>query len=372
MNSQKLIKYLENIKKSDKIYIYYHNDGDGVISALAMIKVLTKYISIENIKSSPTLKADSKINQEVSKNKPDKLIFLDISDTTGINYKNILQIDHHPSGKYTKGITITPEDGNVACCYLIYTIIKNTKILDIKEIDEIKWIIGLGLLSDLLFTKESIKFLEEIKKEYKIFSDIVIKDEKISRQKISFWRKLLPINPYKSSYLVRYINSPFETEKESLMLNILLNCKDPRKIYESKDGKLIKKMYDKREYEIKRVCKDFERNFKKKKKYSEFEMNDELKVAFYFPDTALTTNSYINALSFNHPEWYVFCFSNLNEKEIRISVRNQESKVDLGKLLGSLIKGGGHPNAAGGVVSKENLDKFKVDFLNSLKNMENK
>ena len=30
----------------------------------------------------------------------------------------------------------------------------------------------------------------------------------------------------------------------------------------TKDGKLIKKMYEKREYEIKRVCKDFERNFK--------------------------------------------------------------------------------------------------------------
>jgi len=187
MNEQKLIKYLENIKRSDKIYIYYHNDGDGVISALAMIKLLTKYISIENINSSPTLKADSKVNQEISKNKPDKLIFLDISDTTGITYKNILQMDHHPSGKYAKGITITPENGNVACCYLIYNIIKKTTILDNKEIDELKWIIGLGLLSDLLFTEESIKFLEEIKKEYKIFSDVIIKDGKVSRQKICFW-----------------------------------------------------------------------------------------------------------------------------------------------------------------------------------------
>ena len=369
MNYKEILAYLKSIKKTDKVSIYYHSDGDGVISALAMIKLLTKYIPIENINSSPTLKADSKVDQEVSKNKPDRLIFLDISNTTQVKHKNILQIDHHPTGEYTKGITILPEKGNVACCYIIYKLIKEIGVLNDKEINEFKWIIGLGLLSDLLFTEESLEFLEELKKEYKIFSDIVIKDGKVSRQKISFWKRFLPVNPYKSSYLVRYINSPFETENESLMLNILLNCNDPKEIYQSKEGKLIKELYDKREHEIKRVCDNFESNFKKREKSSEFEMNDDLKVAFYFPDTTLTTNSYINALSFNHSEWYVFCFSNLNEKDMRISVRNQESKVDLGKLLSSLVKGGGHPNAAGGVVSKEDFNKFKVDFLKSLKKL---
>jgi len=113
-------------------------------------------------------------------------------------------------------------------------------------------------------------------------------------------------------------------------------------------------------------CKNFERNFKKKKKSQEFEINEDQKVVFYFPETNLTTNSYANSLSFNHPDWYIFCFSNINDKEIRISVRNQESKTDLGKLLSSLVNGGGHPNAAGGVVSKDNFDKFKEKVLSSL------
>jgi oligoribonuclease NrnB/cAMP/cGMP phosphodiesterase (DHH superfamily) len=41
--------------------------------------------------------------------------------------------------------------------------------------------------------------------------------------------------------------------------------------------------------------------------------------------------------------------------------------VDLGKILSSLIKGGGHPNAAGGVISKEDFDNFKINVLKHLK-----
>jgi oligoribonuclease NrnB/cAMP/cGMP phosphodiesterase (DHH superfamily) len=73
----------------------------------------------------------------------------------------------------------------------------------------------------------------------------------------------------------------------------------------------------------------------------------------------------VNRVSRENPDKLIFLFEDMDDK-YDIDARFQGEGVHLGKLMEKLVGGGGHRNAAGGIVAKNDLKPLKKRILKEL------
>jgi nanoRNase/pAp phosphatase (c-di-AMP/oligoRNAs hydrolase) len=77
-------------------------------------------------------------------------------------------------------------------------------------------------------------------------------------------------------------------------------------------------------------------------------------------------SSIVNLVSRKNPDKIIILFEDIEDK-YDIDARHQGDGVHLGNLMEKLCGGGGHKNAAGGLISKGELKEFKKKLLKELK-----
>ena len=336
-------KFFEELKPIDKIALIYHMDMDGVCSAALIHKTLEKL----NVKNGTNISISKNIVSTYDNVENDlktlsdfnKIIIVDIGVDTQIKNqqkktsRSILLIDHHIIKRDLNSksvIFINPRFGNEEtyqpAAYIIYKLLSG--LVDMKDVE---WIAVLGIVSDLGY-EDCIDVLKDWVKVKK-------KDE------------LFVTRPGQISYSL--LGASYELGFEKT-LKILVEAKSMGDLEENE--------------EVSEAFEKYERVFEEGKK--EFWKNAEIVGNIIFsvikPKYKRLGSPIINRISFERPENIIFLFEK-RDGEYKIGVRHQSGKTDLGKLMKKCCGGGGHKQAAGGMIRIKDLEKFKKCVIKELK-----
>lgn len=334
------LEKIKNFLSSLKDYsLVYHKDSDGVCSAALLTKILGEPKTV-----SPNDKPSIEITDQLIKtiNKTPKTIFTDLP-VDQLNYKKIksdtLVIDHHTTKenlnktKQKNFLHINPRfqkpDIYLPASYLVYKILKELGY----GVEKYKWIAGIGIVGDR-GTENCKDLIEEIEKDF----DLNIED-------LDFLSSLI-----ESSKIVKGVSGVSEAFK------IVSNAKNPNDILDSK----LMNYYKKSQKEIENLMLDFEYN-------SEYVPNADAYlyklVSRYNVGSVISTK-----LSEKNPDTAIFVYKITSY--FFMSARCQSGRINVGKLLKKLTKGlgkgGGHPQAAGASMPKENGEEFLKRLRNYL------
>lgn len=338
MLSKKQIKEIqETLNNAQNPLFLFDNDQDGLCSFL----ILQRYI--ERGKGFPvkSLPLDESYFRKIEELKPDCLFILDTALVTQNFFDKIKEInlpvvwiDHHDSKKI-----ILPENikyynpikkKNIpsSTSYLCYEVTKKKQDL---------WLTILGCLSDKFIPPE----YEEFKKIYPDLSfdskeafDIVYNSDigKIS-QILGCGLKDRTTNVIK-------------------MIKFLMKVKTPYEILE--ENSQNKEMHEK----FKEISQKYEKILNKAKEKAQ----EEQKKLFFFEYGGETSMSseISNRLKHLYPEKIVFV-AYVSEGFVNISGRGKNVKKILEKALKNIenARGGGHKDAVGGRIMRNDLEKFK-------------
>jgi single-stranded DNA-specific DHH superfamily exonuclease len=344
-NKKYFFNFLERLTEKDNIGVYCHNDLDGISSAVIINKFLEekklKYKEFNFIQiGKDTFKI---INQEINKKRFNKIILCDLSIDVDLNNFNrinkkteCLFIDHHPSKKINKNI-IRAESKN-CCAFVLYSLLK-----DKTNLKKYEQLIAATIISEMTYPYEgSFKFIK------KIFP-------KISKEKI------FESIPGKLSKKITSCLIYFD-KKEKKVFNYLLKGK-----WEILNG--YEEVIDKE------VLK-WEKEYKKNQEFF-----SEEKLHFYYGKPKFGVTSIVTTrLCLEKPdETFVFVTDSRDKKGIlKISCRNNKGTRDVNLLMKKAIKGlknasgGGHLKASGGQIMKKDLNRFKENLINILKEEDKK
>lgn len=318
------------IEKADNPLIFYDDDGDGLIS-YCLIK--RKYDKCNGSVVKGNFDTELYV-KKVKKYNPDLVIIVDVpvipQDFVDRVNIPVVWIDHHPiiqleGVKYFNSLLNDRKD-NRPVSYWCY-----------KLVNQDLWLAAIGSIGDW-----NLVLFEEIKK---IYPDLfngkfsspgdVIYNSRFGEliQMINFLLKGRVKDVKKNAEILCRINSPYEIlDKQS---------EEGEFIFEQ--ASKIKKKYEK-------LLEEALRDIKKGKI-----------IAFiYFSGDISLTGDLANELIYRYPKKIIVVAREKNE-EMKMSLRS--SKINLPEILEKIFKeipgyGGGHANAVGCAVSKENFKKF--------------
>jgi len=337
------IKEFFNYLKNEKIGLFYHDDGDGICSAVIAAKAVKRLRGKEPDLISYSGQRLKHIVDFAKREDITKLIAVDLtldSHKKAIEeiekFAGILIIDHHEFEEDINSentIQIKPElygeKGGAAnpACKLTYEVLK--EVIAISDLD---WVAAAGIISDSGYSQNK-DFIDHILKKY----NYEVKDD-IFKTKLGEVSKLIGY-----ACAAGEINECYE---------VLSNSETPEDFLNSK----LKQYKD----EVEKEVNYFVANYKKLAEFHE-------DVVFYNLETKYRLKSLIaNILSNGHPNITFFVFQEQNERYM-ISARRQDGKVELNKIMAKATKhGGGHIKASGGSIEKQDLDTFKKRILELL------
>ncbi len=320
------------LNKSENPLFLFDDDPDGICSFILLKKYLDKGKGVI-VKSSPRL--TEVYTRKIDEYRPDLVIILDKPEIEQefIDKVNvpIIWIDHHQPQKL-QGIhyynpRVQNKDDKTPTTYWCYKISK-------KDL----WIAGVGTISDWFIPD----FFKELKQKY----PDLLTNKKDEPGEILFntkWGELCRLFAFltkgktsqvnKNMHILTQIKTPYE----------LLNQETPKAKYLFKQTKRILNQYN----EL------LEKAVKAKTK-------DKI-LLFVYPSTKNSfTGELSNELIYKFPDKIVMVGREIDE-EIRFSLRS--SKVLLPPILEKAFKeipgyGGGHENACGSNINKNDLNKF--------------
>lgn len=342
MNNFK-IKKMNKIKKflsSLKDYsLVYHKDSDGVCSAALLSKALGEPTTVSP-NDQPSIEITDQLINRV--NETPKTIFTDLP-VDQLDYKKIksdtLVVDHHTTKENLNNVGsdnflhINPRfqkpDIYLPASYLVYKILEELGY----DVEKYKWIAGIGIVGDR-GTDNCKDLINSIEDEF----DLNIKD-------LDFLSGLI-----ESSKIVKGVGGISEAFK------IVSNAEKPKDIMNSN----LMNYYKKCQKEIENLMADFEYN-------SEYIPNANAYI--YKLVSRYNVGSVISTkISEKKPDAAVFVYKITSY--FFMSARCQSGRINVGKLLKKLTKGlgkgGGHPQAAGASMPKENAEKFLKRLRNYL------
>lgn len=336
-------KYLNKIKTNDFVLVIFHNDCDGIASALLVEKFLIKKRKdgIDYIISQP-MPVEKNLLKKIQTCAPNKIIFLDLAMDQQPNVikkikrvADILIIDHHEIVKNLNNKNIihyNPKFKNKdiyqSAAYITYKIINN-----ITEMKKWLWIAAIGIIGDYEL-KDSQDLVSIIKKEYNI-------KRKLYNSQLSIVVDI--INAVKISKRI----------KAEQLFKILSNCKSFEDVIKNEE---LVRIYNEVQTELESVnLDDVER------------VGDIiflcLKSKYDIRSTIATKlgEKYKNNLVI------VYQFSG---KYINISGRNQSKKWNVDRIFKKITvgigTGGGHKSAAAAKIKKEKWDYFKNALIEEM------
>jgi len=336
-SKKEFLDFLSNIRKKDKITILAHNDLDGLAATLFLEKILaTRKIKANFIEFLGHHKEVlEEMTKKLIKNKISKVFFLDFSVDLGYlkdfekfrkKFDTFL-IDHHPINpnlKNKKGMIKT--ESNDCTALTLYDLAK-----DFFNVASLDWLACVAIVAEWSYKNpENMKFLQER------YPGITDKNYENSEPGKTYMRIEAGLRYYK---------------------------KDLKKVYgfiKDKNLESLKKIQ-------KIIDSEIEKGMKEYKEKAEFYPEKNLYFAYFTPKFDLSS-PLLTILSKKEP-FTTFVLVSDREKDLRLNLRNQESGKDMNVLVQKAIKGlkdgvsGGHFNAAGGSIQKEDVEKFKENLL---------
>lgn len=326
-------KFLKSIAPNEKVTIIHHRDIDGICSG-ALVKIALERLKIkDSMLFSGSYKDLSVILQNV---KSDKTIIADIGVSS--NFVRFLAnptliIDHHMIKDDINRddiIFINPrlinQDVYQPASYIVYKLMDGVVDLQDKE-----WLVVLGIAGDYAF--------EDCKDILRKWSNAKSRDELLEKTEIG-----------KAAFFLT--GAIFELGVEKVM-EILLTTKDFHSLLENKEVRNAGNIY-KRSYE-----KDKEKFWKKSESIG--------KIIFSIirPAHEGMGSAIVNEVSRKNPNKIILLLEDLGDK-YDIDARYHGSDVYLDKLMEKTCGGGGHRHAAGGLIDKNDLERFKKRVMTEL------
>lgn len=371
--SSEVSEFLEKNKEKN-FAILYDDDPDGISASVLFEKILdSKNINVLNtIYLSETLRPfEKKFNGMIEKNNIHALVIIDIS-ISGFGYLEsfkefqnkypdleIMIIDHHSDETdYTNTLYLNSHylqnkiEGHQVCCSkFIYEIGKQI----VSDFEKYSWIASIGIIGDMNHKTWNQDILDAIKK----YNGDLKNDKK---------EIILPEN------LSDYTSTPYGECSKKIFYGVAKNNSEIdsiRKNYvESKYVfsflEFLKK-YDGVEEEI----EDYIDNYKYFTKFSTYKKTDvnvfELEVKSEYNIEGILAN----IISSMDDDTIFFIYHKHKDNYVYISLRLQNEKIDLGKLIQKCIdsphtNGGGHAPAAGARVPKDHFKELKAKFYEEL------
>ena len=330
-------KFVDSINDG-KVAIISHNDLDGVASVIFLQEILKS----RNIKTETLFFIPYKVGMfddvfpVLEDKKITKVFFTDMyidgGDIKGFekikNNFNVFTIDHHPiKNKNEKNIIKT--DSYDCSALTIFDLGK-----EIIDKEKWKWLLYSAVISDVSYKKP--ENFEMIKKDYPDLRPGSILDSPLGK------------TTRKISFVLIYFKEDLKKA-----YNLLKNSEG--------DLSQFNEPYEKVKNEIEKWKKDFEKN-------SEYFPKPD--VYFYYFSPKYKISSILSTfLSLSNPEKTFILVADYGQDFLTLSARNNVGKRDMGELLKKGIGGlekataGGHISAAGGTISKKDLNKFKNNIL---------
>jgi single-stranded DNA-specific DHH superfamily exonuclease len=337
---KKFQQFVKNLNKEDQIAVLYDTDSDGICSAVITIKSLKKRgFEVERYIPCTHANFNSVRLKALKEEGINKIIVLDFA---GDQYKeefvdeinifdSVLIIDHHKiyadinSEKITfiKAQYLRKDlDGSDYCTSKMAFDLFSS----IKNIDDLDWVAGIGLVTDLS-DKHWQDFLKKVYKKYGLSHSKLIDIGNV----IDAGRQI----------------APPQVERA---LEVALEADNPEDILNSSFSKIAKKLQNEIEFWI-----------------NKFEEKAENKgnIWLYEIDPSASIGSVISTiLALKYPE-YVILVSRHRNNGVSINARNHSAKRAVNDLLEKAVKGfkganaGGHRPAAGAFVRKKDYAEFK-------------
>jgi single-stranded DNA-specific DHH superfamily exonuclease len=331
ITKKEAINFLNKIKKSDKVAIIHHDDGDGYCSGI----ILNDHCKLKGAKTKNfQYSLGTTSLQELPLKKFNKIIITDISTKEtkdqfeGLLEKEILYIDHHPKFPLPKEIKayLTADSGYIPASRTAYELTK------IK-----RWLGLIGTISDSgEIYKENNKFIKE------------------SLEEIG-----LTLTKFKNDYAYILCDTIiyFENKKRDTFKKL-------SKIKSLEEIDKLKKYADEVEKEIVKELIFFKKEKETSGNTNFYELNPKFNIKSII----------ISILSKENPEKIFIFFSKkkANKKYLKISARHQGKNANLPKLLSIGMKGlektncGGHKRSSGGQILTKDKEKFKRNIKDYL------
>jgi single-stranded DNA-specific DHH superfamily exonuclease len=332
-------RFVDSVKEEDKVGVITHLDLDGFSSAIFLEEILnSKGIKIDSIFfTGYKLGMFNKILPGLENKGITKVFLTDVyadgTDPEGFEklkqLSDVFVIDHHPVINKDAENTIKTE-GHDCSAYAIFDLGK-------EIIDEKKWKILLYATMIAEMSYKSPENMEFIRKDYPDVTEDNILDS-------------LPGELCKNvAGALIYFSS------------LKKNLKEAYDLLKKQDFEELRKYNEEVQKEI-----DFYLDKIKK----EAEHYPEKDLYFYYFNPKFNVTSVVGTLFSNeHKDSSLIVVSDIDDKMMKVSARNQNKRQDMGALLKKGIQGlkdavgGGHVPAAGGSFLKKDLNKFKENIL---------
>ncbi len=343
ITKQEIKELKEKLRETKKPLFLFDDDADGVTSFVMMYKLVGDGKGI-CVKGKPEVEAS--YLRKVIEYSPDKVFVLDKpmieqEFLDGIS-QEVIWLDHHPlqdnkGVKYYNPRKNDAED-NRPTSYWAYQICKD-------EVPEALWLAGIGVVGDW-----SLALKEELCTKYPelLPCDVESAPEALFNTKLGNLVKIIDFNlkgttteVMKSIKILTRIANPYE----------ILNQETPQGKYLYKKFMKINEKYE----ELKKGV----------------EITEEPIIFFKYTDNKLAISSMLsNELLHEHPD-KIIIVAREKANEIMLSIRSTNTNIVplLNKALEGINGyGGGHDNACGACIKKENFEDFMNNFKQELKN----
>lgn len=344
---KKVSNFFHSIEKEDRIAIFHDIDGDGICATALMIKILHRlglkaHLSIG--KGREEISPSQETLDELKDKRITKLIILDKSaegDIDSINQASIfadtLIIDHHPimNESLNKTLIIKPQyfskkrPSKYSTSEMVYNLF--SKMLYLEDLD---WIAFGGALSDVA---AGSSFTKKIMKKYQFKGDP--------------WDS--PIGLFVKQVAFSALYGP-KARIESVA--VLSKAKSYRDVLKSNLRTYYESVNEEMQYHI----INFEKNAEFIDDIAMYELNPKYPI-----NTPLAT---IISVKY-YPKKTLILFTHLGNGKMSVSLRRNDFKKSMNKLIKESIKGlfgahgGGHPAASGARIYEKDLEKLKKRLI---------
>jgi len=330
-----LKKIRELISKASSPLYLYDDDPDGLCSFLLLKRKFKKGEGLP-VKTAPSLKADFIGN--IQKHSYDIVVILDkpIVEQELIDRikRPVVYLDHHPiqnlKGVYYYNPRLKNKKDNSPTTKICYDIVKQ---------DE--WIAGIGIIADWFIPS----FINKLIKKY---PDLIKKTR--NPPEIMFNQRF--------GMLIRMLGFILKGDNRWIKecMPMLEKAKNPYEILNDKEGTIMERFQ-----EVEKAYEILLENALK-------EPADEKLLVISYPSGKYSlTGELANELFYRNPGKLVIV-AREKDNEMRFSLRGNNALKILKKSMKKINGyGGGHENACGGAVAKEDFTKFLEKIRKSLK-----
>lgn len=341
IKDDELVEIKNKLKSSARPLFLFDDDADGVASFVMFYKLVGDGKGI-CVKGKPVV--ESLYLKKVEEFSPDVVFVLDKpmieqEFLDGIS-QEVVWLDHHPlqdnkNVKYYNPRKNNPDD-NRPTSFWAYLVCKD-------DVPEALWLAGIGVVGDW-----SLAIKDDFSKKYPdlLPSSITSAPEALFTTKLGELVKIVDFNlkgttseVMKSIKILTRIKEPYE----------LLDQSSPKGKYMYKKFLKINEKYE----ELKNSVK----------------ITDEPIIFFKYADNKLAISSMLsNELLFLHPD-KIIMIAREKSDELMLSIRSSDINVEeiLSKSLEGINGyGGGHDNACGACIKRDDFDVFFEQFKSNL------